>query len=130
MGAYLGYRWAARARADTAGAFPESGCTLASGAGGPACARLTSLTRLKPVNWQIQEAKARFSEMVDRALKEGPQTVTRHGRPVAVLVPADAYRRLRTRGKSLKALLAAAPLEGVEITRSRDTGRAVDLECT
>jgi antitoxin Phd len=89
---------------------------------------LTGLTRLKPVNWQIQEAKARFSEMVDRALKEGPQTVIRHGKPVAVLVPADAYRRLRTRGKSLKALLAAAPLGGVEITRSRDTGRAARKE--
>ena len=82
------------------------------------------------MNWQIQQAKARFSEMVDRALKEGPQTVTRHGKAVAVLVPAEEYRRLRTGGKSLKALLAAAPLEGVEIVRSRDTGRVVDLECT
>ncbi|MFZ0889642.1 MAG: type II toxin-antitoxin system Phd/YefM family antitoxin [Candidatus Binataceae bacterium] len=82
------------------------------------------------MEWQIQEAKARFSEMVDRALKEGPQTVTRHGKAVAVLVPADEYRRLRTGGKRLKALLAAAPLEGVEITRSRDTGRIVDFECT
>jgi antitoxin Phd len=82
------------------------------------------------MNWQIQEAKARFSEMVERALKEGPQTVTRHGKPVAVLVPSDEYRRLRTGGKSLKALLAAAPLEGVEIRRSRETGRMVDFECT
>ena len=91
---------------------------------------LPSLTRLILMNWQIQEAKARFSEMVDRALKDGPQTITRHGKAVAVLVPADEYRRLRTGGKSLKALLAAAPLEGVEIRRSRDTGRLTDLECT
>ena len=82
------------------------------------------------MNWQIQEAKARFSEMVDRALKEGPQTVTRRGKAVVVLVPADEYRRLRTGGKSFKALLAAAPLEGVEITRSGDPGRVVDFECT
>ena len=82
------------------------------------------------MNWQIQEAKARFSEMVDRALKEGPQTVTRRGRAVAVLVPADEYRRLRTGGKGLKHLLATAPLGGVEITRSRDTGRVADLKCT
>lgn len=82
------------------------------------------------MNWQIQEAKARFSEMVERALKEGPQTVTRHGKPVAVLVPVGEYRRLRTRGKSLKALLAAAPLEGVEIRRSRETARIVEIECT
>ncbi len=79
------------------------------------------------MKWQIQQAKARFSEFVERTLKEGPQTVTRRGKPVAVLVPADEYRRLRTGGKSLKSLLAAAPLEGVEITRSRDTGRVVHL---
>jgi len=82
------------------------------------------------MDWQIQEAKARFSELIERALKEGPQTVTRHGKAVAVLIRSDEYRRLRTKGKSLKALLAAAPLRGVEISRSRDTGRAVDLECT
>ena len=82
------------------------------------------------MNWQIQEAKARFSELVERALKEGPQTVTRHGKAVAVLIPSDEYQRLRTGGKTLKALLAAAPLQGVEISRSRDTGRLADLECT
>jgi prevent-host-death family protein len=60
------------------------------------------------VNWQIQAAKARFSELIERTLKEGPQTVTRHGKPVAVMVPLEEYRRLRTGGRSLKALLAAA----------------------
>lgn len=50
-------------------------------------------------------------------------------KPVAVLVPVGEYRRLRTGGKSLKALLAAAPLEGVELRRSRETGRIVDFEC-
>jgi prevent-host-death family protein len=82
------------------------------------------------MNWQVQEAKARFSEMVERALKEGPQTVTRHGKAVAVLVPAEEYRRLRTGGKSFKALLAAAPLTGVDIKRSRGITRKVDFECT
>jgi antitoxin Phd len=67
--------------------------------------------------------------MVERTLKEGPQTVTRHGKPVAVLIPIDQYRRLRTGGKSFKALLASAPMEGVEIRRSRDAGRTVDFEC-
>jgi prevent-host-death family protein len=81
------------------------------------------------MNWQIQEAKARFSEMIERTLKEGPQTVTRHGKPVAVLVPINQYRRLRSGGKDFKALLASAPLAGVEIRRSRDTGRTVDFEC-
>jgi prevent-host-death family protein len=80
------------------------------------------------MNWQIQTAKARFSELVERTLKEGPQTVTRHGKPVAVMVPAEEYRRLRTGGKSLKALLAGAPLQGVKFTRSRDRGRTVDFD--
>jgi len=82
------------------------------------------------VKWQIQEAKARFSEMVERTLREGPQTVTRHGKPVAVLVKADEYKRLRAGGKTFKALLASAPLDGVEIRRSRETARVIDFECT
>ena len=77
------------------------------------------------MKWQIQEAKARFSEMVERTLKEGPQTVTRHGKPVAVLVKADQYRRLRAGGKTFKALLASAPLHGLEIRRSRERARTI-----
>ena len=82
------------------------------------------------MKWQIQEAKARFSEMVERTLREGPQTVTRHGKPVAVLVRADEYQRLRGGRRTFKALLASAPLDGVEIRRSRDTARVIDFECT
>ncbi len=80
------------------------------------------------MNWQIQEAKARFSEMVERAIKDGPQTVTRHGKAVAVLLPADQYRRLRSKGRSLKALLAAAPLQGIRIRRSRETVRTIEFQ--
>jgi antitoxin Phd len=80
------------------------------------------------MNWQIQEAKARLSEMVARTLKEGPQTVTRHGKPVAVLVPVDQYRRLRGKGKTMKEMLAAAPPLGIGIRRSRATARIVTLE--
>jgi len=77
------------------------------------------------LNWQLQQAKARFSELLDRTLKEGPQSVTRHGKPVAVMISMEEYQRLYARGKSLKALLAAAPLEGVKIELSRDTGRTI-----
>ncbi len=79
------------------------------------------------MEWQVQEAKARFSELLERTLKDGAQTVTRHGKPIAVVVSVEEYRRLRKRGKSLKALLAAAPLQGVKIVRSCDTGRTVKL---
>jgi len=113
------------------GTRPSSGARLCRISRSADCLNgLSSLTTIAIMDWQIQEAKARFSELIERALKEGPQTVTRHGKAVAVLIRSDEYRRLRTKGKSLKALLAAAPLRGVEISRSRDTGRAVDLECT
>jgi prevent-host-death family protein len=71
------------------------------------------------MRWQIQQAKARFSEMVERTRTEGPQTVTRHGRTVAVLVPAEEFPRLRGRGKGFKEMLAEAPLQGIDISRSR-----------
>lgn len=79
------------------------------------------------MKWQIQEAKARFSEMVERTLREGPQTVTRHGRPVAVLVSVGQYQRLRAGGRTFKELLASAPLEGIEIQRSREKTRIIRL---
>ena len=48
------------------------------------------------MSWQLQEAKQRFSELVRRAEKEGPQVVTRHGEEV-VVVPVEKYRRISGR---------------------------------
>ncbi len=56
------------------------------------------------MNWEVHQAKGRFSELLDRTMKEGPQTVTRHGKAVAVMVSMEEYRRLRPRRKSLKKL--------------------------
>jgi len=56
--------------------------------------------------WQVQDAKARFSEMLDTALKNGPQVVTRRGIAAAVLVPIEEWRRLQKSSRpGLKALL-------------------------
>ncbi len=56
--------------------------------------------------WAVQDAKARFSEMLDTCLKEGPQLVTRRGEKAAVLVPAAQWQRLNDAGKpTLKDLL-------------------------
>lgn len=56
--------------------------------------------------WPVQDAKARFSELLDRCLAEGPQVVTRRGAEAAVLVPVDEWRRLRAAARpSLKELL-------------------------
>ena len=61
--------------------------------------------------WQVQDAKARFSEFLDATLKKGPQVVTRRGVEMAVLVPVAEWRRLQKAARpSLKdLLLAAAP---------------------
>jgi prevent-host-death family protein len=56
--------------------------------------------------WQVQDAKARFSELLEASLKEGPQVVTRRGVEAAVLVPIDEWRRLQQRSRpTLKELL-------------------------
>ena len=58
--------------------------------------------------WQVQDAKARFSELLETSLTEGPQIVTRRGVEAAVLVPIDEWRRLEKRARpDLKELLLA-----------------------
>jgi antitoxin Phd len=57
-------------------------------------------------DWQVQDAKARFSELLETTLKKGPQVVTRRGIEAAVLVPIEEWRRLqRSSRPGLKALL-------------------------
>lgn len=59
--------------------------------------------------WQLQDAKARFSELLNTTLKNGPQVVTRRGIAAAVLVPFDEWRRLQESSRpSLKTLLLDA----------------------
>jgi antitoxin Phd len=59
-------------------------------------------------NWPVQDAKARFSELLDTCLREGPQVVTRRGTDAAVLVPMREWQRLRESARpSLKELLLA-----------------------
>jgi len=56
--------------------------------------------------WQVQDAKARFSELLDATIKNGPQVVTRRGIETAVLVPIQEWRRLQDSARpSLKDLL-------------------------
>jgi antitoxin Phd len=61
-------------------------------------------------SWQVQDAKARFSEFLDAALTKGPQVVTRRGIEAAVLVPIDEWRRLQSGSRpSIKELLLSGP---------------------
>ena len=67
-----------------------------------------TLMYMKPRNWPVQDAKARFSELLETCVREGPQVVTRRGAEAAVLVPITEWKRLCQRARpSLKALLLA-----------------------
>jgi prevent-host-death family protein len=73
--------------------------------------------------WPVQDAKARFSELLDECLTQGPQLVTRRGEDAAVLVPVEQWRRLARSSKpTLKELLLADHPRGDIPTPAR--GRA------
>lgn len=79
--------------------------------------------------WQLQEAKGNFSQLVKRAAGGDAQVVTVHGKPAAVVVSAEAYARLtRREGKLSEALLQPdLAIEDIDFARSRDTGRDIEL---
>ncbi|MDD5306429.1 MAG: type II toxin-antitoxin system Phd/YefM family antitoxin [Deltaproteobacteria bacterium] len=79
--------------------------------------------------WQLQEAKNRLSELVDRALKRGPQTITRRGKQVVVVIAAGDYDQLVAPRTGLVEFLMASPLAGTELDLERidDPGREVSL---
>lgn len=79
--------------------------------------------------WQLQEAKGNFSQLIKRASGGDAQVVTVHGKPTAVIVSAAEYSRLtRSKGKLSTALLRPdLEADDLDISRSRDTGRNVEL---
>ena len=77
----------------------------------------------KPKRWQLQEAKARFSEVVDTAGREGPQTVTRHGKICAYVVSPEHFQRLQPPAKLMKLSELFRPLSGVKTERTKDFPR-------
>ena len=79
------------------------------------------------MEWQLQQAKAKFSKLVQKAIDEGPQTVTRHGKPTVVVLSAEQFDLMKKRQISLKDLLAMVPLEGVDFERNKDFPREIDL---
>jgi len=81
------------------------------------------------MDWQLQEAKNKLSQVVKEAQTSGPQTITERGREVAVVLSMDDYRRLAQKGKGLADFLMDSPLgnSGVEIERDQDFGRDIDL---
>ena len=78
--------------------------------------------------WQLQEAKSRFSEVVDLTLKEGPQLVTRRGEEAVVILAATDYHRLVGDAPNLIDHLLNAPRgEALAIERSGEPIRDLSL---
>lgn len=78
--------------------------------------------------WQLQAAKQRFSELVERARHEGPQVVTKHGKEAVVVVSVEEYRRLRGGSPNLVEFIRSAPeFDALDLSRAEDRGRHVDL---
>lgn len=97
--------------------------------------KVTKMTNPKQVarkraeNWPVGEAKARLSEVIDRALSEGPQAITRNGSLVVVLVSAEEWESKTRRKGNLAEFFAASPLRnsGLKIERLKDKPRKIDL---
>ncbi len=70
--------------------------------------------------WQLQEAKSRFSEVVDKALTEGPQWVTRHGKDAVVVVSAAEYQPTGKPKKSFREFLLDGPKIDFDIDFAAD----------
>jgi prevent-host-death family protein len=80
------------------------------------------------MTWQLQTAKQRFSELVERARNEGPQVVTKHGRDAVVIVAVEDYRRMAREDRDLISFIQSAPdFALLELDRADDHGRKVEL---
>jgi antitoxin Phd len=79
------------------------------------------------MEWQLQEAKARFSELVQKAIDEGPQTVTRRGQPAVVVLSAEQFELMEKRQIDLKDLLPYLTADDMDLERNQDFPRDVEL---
>jgi prevent-host-death family protein len=78
--------------------------------------------------WTVAGAKAKFSEVIDRAQAEGPQTITRKGRKAAVVVGADEWERKTKRRGNLAQFFASSPLRNSGLKVKRAGGRVRKAE--
>jgi antitoxin Phd len=85
----------------------------------------------KSASWQLQEAKNSFSEVVNRALTEGAQTITRHGKPVVFVVSQEEFKKAsppEQKPFDLVAHLLACPEKNLHKLIGRTPGIARDLK--
>jgi prevent-host-death family protein len=79
--------------------------------------------------WTVAEAKAKFSEVIDKARKSGPQTITKNGRTAVIVVSAEEWERKTHRPGNLAEFFAESPLRGsgLKAPRTKDGPRKVEL---
>jgi prevent-host-death family protein len=79
--------------------------------------------------WQLQDAKNRFSEVVKKALANGPQIVTKRGVETVIVLSVKEYRKLKRPKNSLVDFFKESPLRDMDIdmTRSKESAREIDL---
>ncbi len=78
--------------------------------------------------WQVNEAKSRFSELIELAETEGPQVITRHGKDKVIVLSVKDYRRWEAAKPDFKDYLLSGPqVDNFEIERPHDLGREIDL---
>ena len=80
--------------------------------------------------WQMQTAKARFSDVVRSAKSDGPQDITVHGKSVAVVLSREHYDRLSGNTQSLVQFMQSSPLyamDDLKLERDKSVAREVDL---
>jgi len=75
-------------------------------------------------SWTVAEAKAKFSEIIERAVSEGPQTITNRGRTAAIVVGAEEWERKTKRAGNLAEFFAGSPLRGSKLKVRRLKARA------
>jgi len=77
--------------------------------------------------WQIQDAKNKLSEVIERAIQEGPQEITKRGKKTAILLSINDYLKLKRKQKSISDFFRTSPLSEITFERSKDLPRDIDL---
>ena len=78
--------------------------------------------------WQLQEAKNKFSNLVDKAHHNGPQFVTKHGKESVVIIAIEDYQKLNKPKSDLVSFLKKSPLSDINIDLARDKSPSRDVE--
>lgn len=78
--------------------------------------------------WQLQDAKNKFSNLVDKAHQDGPQIVTKHGKESVVIIAVEDYQKLNKPKSDLVSFFKKSPLSGLGLDLTRDKSSSRDIE--